>query len=807
MHRTLRRSLPLTTVLVLLLGLLPVGAAAQAPPGDRADVRHEGSVSEDGASVHVEGRAGARGFDNRVEVTPERIRVTNPPMAGALVVDAGGPRTEREELYGPRAGNATLGSGGITSVVDRQGRLTGLNWPSPGHWDHVNHLNVTRDYPNEGAPLNAGSFGGVGDGWLTPEFGWQVVEQRHASADTQTLVTELTNPDLGLDVTVTDVVDPTRSLIARNYAFSRPLQDGFAYYANMNPSTGRAPSVPSVPDAAADDTSDFATAYDAERGALLHLRPYTFDPASASRLATSQPSAETARGAVEGTFGADVYIAVAGQQPAAQHQAGLETVGLVRGEAEGSPLLDPYYDLQDGALSGSPAAVGKTAGALAELPADPDGTYTVYLAAGESSDEAFDLIDMARARGFAAVRTEADDWWGDWIGRARLPDTDDERTLAVTKQALMLIRTAQDRETGAIVANATPQTPYRQDWVRDGAFFSYALLLAGYPDMAVQHGDFYREVYRPGGTWDSFYYADGAEAGAAFSYEIDSQGFALWTLWLPYAFGDAGRDYLERVYPAIADTADALLLCRDPSNGLQCYAPEDDAYMPSQGAQGAAAVYLALRSAVDAARSLGAEPNPEWGRRADEIRTAVLEHLCDGQACQGGRGGIYLVWPSGILTEDDATADLLQSHLQRYVRKMERESSWRSPRVGGFFQYPMEPLLALAPFWGDPDADARLDAWNEWLTHEVAEPGVLHYGERIYRDGGRSYLHTVGFPHIWSGAEMYLGAAFTYGLDGCAPGTRSVGLADCSTDRRLPGVGSVRAPASPPGRGGVVVPA
>lgn len=799
MHRTLRRSLRLTTALLLLLGLVPIGAAAQTPPGDRVDVQHEESVSEDGASVHVEGRIGAQGFDNEVSATPERLRVSNPPMAGSLVVDTGGPRMEREELYGPRAGNATLGTGGITSVIDRQGRLTGLNWPSPGYWDHVNHLNVTRDYPNEGAPLNTGSFGGVGDGWLTPEFGWEVLDQRHASADTQTLVTELRNEELDLDVTVTDVVHPSRSLVTRNFAFSRPLDRAFAYYANMNPTTGRAPRVPSVTDAAADDASDFATVHDAEHGALLHLRPYTFDPASASRIATSQPSEETAREAVEGTFGTGVYIAVAGQRPAAQHQAGLETVGLVRGEAEGSPLLDPYHDLQDGGLSGSPAAVGKTAGALAGIPPDDDGSYTVYMTAAGSPDGALGLIEDARAQGFEAIRAEADAWWNDWIGRARLPDTDDERTLAVTKQALMLIRTAQDRETGAIVANATAQTPYRQDWVRDGAFFSYALLLAGYPELAVQHGDFYREVHRPGGTWDSFYYADGAEAGAVFPYEIDSQGFAVWALWLPYAFGDADRDYLERVYPAIADTADALLLCRDPSNGLQCYAPEDDAYRPSQGAQGAAAVYLALRSAVDAADALGVEPNPEWARRADELKAAALEHLCDGQGCQGGRGGIYLVWPSEILTEDDTTADLLQSHLQRYVRKMDRESSWRSPEVGGFFQYPMEPLLALAPFWEDPDADARLDAWNDWLAHEVAEPGVLHYGERIYRDGERSYLHTVGFPHIWSGAEMYLGAAFTYGIDGCAPGTRTVGLAGCSNDWRLPGDRGGDAPASPRG--------
>ncbi|MGH7823337.1 MAG: hypothetical protein ACREQ9_26555, partial [Candidatus Binatia bacterium] len=111
---------------------------------------------------------------------------------------------------------------------------------------------------------------------------------------------------------------------------------------------------------------------------------------------------------------------------------------------------------------------------------------------------------------------------------------------------------------------------------------------------------------------------------------------------------------------------------------------------------------------------------------------------------------------------------------------------------GQFLQYPMEPLLALAPFWEDPGKDASLVGWTEWLTEEVVEPGVLHYGERIFfcdgtepfcAEDGRTYLHSVGFPHIWSGTEMYIASAFVHGvrasLEAPCPPSARIGEAAC----------------------------
>ncbi len=745
-------------------------AAEVGPPDGRVGLNVE--PQENGA--RIDGRLGAFGFTNSVEAGPNRLRVTNPPLSGAWTLSRDGFVLERDETFGPPVAHATLGAGGITEGVDEAGRLTGLGWPGPGGPDHLNFIHVSRGHPNGGAPSNAGSFFGVGSQWLTPEWGWRTVSQSWASDRSQTLVTVLARESPAATATITDVVDPQDDLIARNIRVGGAAAP-VAYYANMNPVTTRLPRAPSVTDGALDDVSDFATMFDEQSSAMIHFRPYRADPVPATTLVTSHEGPTRVAEAIAGTSGPGVFVAVGGQGAAAEHQAGLDGSGLIREEAEGSPLIDPYYDLADGHLSGSPVAVGQTAGALADLPADRDGSYTVYIAAAETREEAVAILARARARGFPAIRSASEAWWRDWLSRARLPATADERTLAVARHALMLIRTAMDRRTGAIVANATVQTPYRQDWVRDGAFFNYALLLAGYPELAKQHADFYRRVYRPGGTWDSLYYTDGGEAGLVYPYEIDSQAFALWALWLPYEFtGD--RAYLRRVYPAIADTANALLLCRDPFNGLQCDAAEDDAVQPTQGTQGASTVYLALRRAASAAQALGMEPDPRWSQRAEQIRAATLQRLCDGSGCGGGRGGVYLVWPSRLL---DPSAPLTQRHLVQYAQQLDVWSSFAAPPVEGFFQYPMEPLLALAPAWSDPGRAAKLARWARWLTDDVVEPGVLHYGERIFRIGPRSYLHSVGFPHIWSGTEMYIAASFIYGLTGCPAGTR-IGEAVCA---------------------------
>jgi hypothetical protein len=789
--------------------LLPGAGVAEtcSPPADRAQACVDAGGSFDGGFIRSSARVGAFSGSTGLSgsFSAGEMRFENPPANGAVVCDEAGCHQEYDESFGPPVATAALGAGSLTAAVNEEGVLTALGWPGPGMYDHVNYMQVTRGWEHKGAPANGGVFGGillpgVGVSWLRPEFGWDLVEQRYSTdclsqaSCGQTLQTVLSGTvgGIGATATITDLVDPASDVLARNVKVAwtqTPPAWRFVSYANMNPTTSRLPRAPSITDAALDNFSDFGTVYDASSEVMFHFRPYRIDPVAPTMLATGQAGVRGALEAAAGAFGPGVYIAVGGASAPDEVQAGEEAFGLVRSEAEDTPLLDPYYDSMDGNLSGSVAAFGKTAGAMAwAVPGEPDGSYTIWAAAAERPSEAAAVVAAARTRGFAAVRAGSEAWWRDWIGRARLPATDDAQTLAVSRRALIAIRTAQDRRTGAIVAGITPFTPYRQDWVRDGSFFNYALLVAGYDEMVAAHNDFYRRIWRTGGTWDSIYYPDGAEAGFVYPYEVDSQAFALWALWLPYELGTGSQPAraaeLARSWDAIKATADALMACHDPTNDLQCRAAEDDAIEPTQGTQGAATVYLALRKAAEAAAVLGyAEDYARWSVRAEKLREATLGTLCQPDCASAydgkGRGGVYLAWPSRLLEGETQ----LQDHLANFVDRLDAQSALAAPAVGGYLQYPMEPILALAPLWTGANKASRLDGWVDWLTHTVAAPGVGHFGERIFRVSGEPgeypYLHSIGFPHIWSGTEAYLAAAFVYGLEGCPSGITSIGEAAC----------------------------
>lgn len=751
--------------------------ATVGTPDRRVEVHVEEQRTDDGGRVAAEGHVGAYHLDHSVEgdASEQRLRITNPPMFRAVGSDG----NEMEELYGPPVARAALGTGGLTVAFRGDGVLTNLNWPGPGFYDHVNYLHRTRGVPNGGAPENAGSFAGLllpdGATWMTEMEGWRVARQAYESDQSGVLRTDLVHDDLGVKVRIRDVVHPTMDVLARRIEVvgKAPAGARLAYFANMNPTTSRVPRAPSVTDAVADEASDFATVYDEASDGMLHLRPYRLDPAAATVAVTGRLGDEENLAAAADTSGPGVYVAVAGDGAPAEYQAGLEAAGLVREEAEATPLLDPYYDARDGTLSGSAAAVGKTAGAQAW-----DGASgTVYVVAGESAGEVRDAVAEARTLGFDGIRRASDVDWREWLRGVRLPMVDDERTEAVAKRALMLVRTAQDRRTGAITANVTTQTPYRQDWLRDGAFFNYALLLAGTEEtvaMVRRHNDFYRRAQSETGHWDPILCTDGAHCDAAFPFEIDAQAFGVWTLWTEYEFtGDAGRLALN--YEAIRKGAEVLMACEDPTTGLQCYASEDDHVQPTQGPQGAATVYLGLRSAAAAARLVdpGSGDAGDWDARATELRAAARDAFCD-RTCRTGRG--YMVWPGGVLTAGDGLPEHadLQRTLDQVGRVMDRQVARELPPPDGFFQYPMEPMFGLAVAWDDEAAGERLGSGVRWLTHEVAEPGVDHYAERIFHldtdgDGrGDRYLHSVGFPHVWSGAETYIAAALVHGLPGCA---------------------------------------
>jgi hypothetical protein len=264
------------------------------------------------------------------------------------------------------------------------------------------------------------------------------------------------------------------------------------------------------------------------------------------------------------------------------------------------------------------------------------------------------------------------------------------------------------------------------------------------------------------------YYGDGTD-GAPIPWEIDETGLGAWTLYDHYTFlrGASARDYLKRVYPAIARAADFLTLCEDPANGMQCLASEDDNYTPSQSLHGAETVLLGLRSALAAARAMG-DRSPDvsrWEARLGRLRAAI-ERLYDparhayGEGSTGGNAynldygdGGWLLWPVRLARYSDPRMRGEAAAVEQSVR-----AALRGPRG----QYEGKALLGLAYALRGRAAKGRLSPLLEYMAGSLTTPTGL-FGESWERLPGGRPFPVQDMPHVWEHALFYLAALRVHG--------------------------------------------
>ena len=66
-----------------------------------------------------------------------------------------------ERIFGPTDINGVTGNSSLTAALSSKGKLTVLRWPSPGYYDQMGFLTISRDLDRMGARPNAGSFAGL----------------------------------------------------------------------------------------------------------------------------------------------------------------------------------------------------------------------------------------------------------------------------------------------------------------------------------------------------------------------------------------------------------------------------------------------------------------------------------------------------------------------------------------------------------------------------------------------------------------------------------------------------------------------
>ncbi|HKA27748.1 MAG TPA: hypothetical protein VKH82_00110 [Candidatus Binatia bacterium] len=464
-----------------------------------------------------------------------------------------------------------------------------------------------------------------------------------------------------------------------------------------------------------------------------------------------------------------------------------------------------FADAEDGRLGGSPIAACQANAAVARRLRFRHGVAeaTFDIAIGATKAEAYALLRSVRAESPDAQRAATESWWADFLAPARLPDTDDATITAFAKRSLIAARTATDDASGAIVASVATQSPYGADWPRDGAFINHALDLAGYTDLVSRHNRFYVRVQRktpapwslfydfgtcdpanptypacvPAGTFETNYYADPDAVVPAnpISFEIDEAGLGVWTMWdhLQYLHDDAERAaYLADVCPAIVLGVTNLAACRDPENGLQCMANEDDNIPLSQGLQGAETVLLALKTGMAAAAACGVDAATAtgWQTRADELSRAIRDHFLDpGPPAHftGDRSG-WLLWPVEYFAAGDPLADSQARWLQ------EHSIDPILTRTAPSGAYDAENLVVRGKRFraiGDTAGLAALQEQVRFFVRELTTPGTLHMGEAYGRyqldvngDGvAPDYVAENDVPHIWEHSYLYIAAMTAFG--------------------------------------------
>jgi hypothetical protein len=669
------------------------------------------------------------------------------------------------EAYGPTDVNAQAGDGHLTVNENAAGTLTVFKWPNPSYYNQLKYFAVSRNargqvqvqFPNEGsfAGLAYRTRRGGGFAWLRR---WRA-QQTYDSPDTPVPVTIYRSPrKLGLTVTDADLVVPGTSTFVRQFWIVRsrtsPVRSArLVYYENFNPTAARLTYLP-IADWCSSQFSDQAAAYETSAHAIVD-----------SWQGTDQASGQAK----------SVAVAIGFDTPDTQHQVAGD--GYDPASLAGQPT-DPYQQLASAPykLGGSNSALGQTTGALAlalRFNRRGQAAARVEITAGSTQAAALSALSTARRQRFAAQLGAVRRFWRGWLAPTVLPRSRDPRVTYVAKRTLITVRLAIDPDSGAIVASSDTQGPYGEDWIRDGSFIDQLLDRNGYAAIVTRHNLFYARVQtsptnpspvRPSGNWAMASYGDGID-GAPIPWEIDETGLGIWALeshaaYLPSA---ARVGYLNAVYPAITRAADYLVVCQDPTTGLQCQANEDDNPTPSETLHGAETVDLGLRSALAAAASLG-DSGLEvegWRSRLKSLDAAIAamyepathsyrEGANTGNAYNVDYGdGGWLLWP--VQFRPYASASMLG---EAGAVSADMEASLRAAHG----EYEGKALLGLAYAWSHPTEaqSAELHSTLAYMASALTTPTGL-FGEAWERFGGRP-VPVEDQPHVWEHTLFYLAA-------------------------------------------------
>ena len=169
----------------------------------------------------------------------------------------------------------TVGNGGLTAGVSKDGDLTMISWPSPSYFDHMHYMTTNapeaRTLPRFGALERMGAFAALAferTGQSTVEVSelrsadWDITAD-FLGEDTGIIETTFDNTDLGITIRQIDIVPSDHDVFIRRFLVERttdsPVESASIIgYSNLSPNLSKAPQV---------------AVWQREKDAIMHFHP------------------------------------------------------------------------------------------------------------------------------------------------------------------------------------------------------------------------------------------------------------------------------------------------------------------------------------------------------------------------------------------------------------------------------------------------------------------------------------------------------------------------------------------------------
>ena len=398
-----------------------------------------------------------------------------------------------------------------------------------------------------------------------------------------------------------------------------------------------------------------------------------------------------------------------------------ERIGLndwTTGSTKSGDKKSARRDAEDGKLERVPLICGFAEGVIGlyakAVPAGGSSTIYHWLAASTHFHGVRELAALVKERGPESFIIRTRDYWRAWVNKESPDFADLPASISDLYRRSLLTMRVQIDNRGAIIASTDSDITdvlgdtYSYVWGRDGAFAAKALDMANYDEVSHEFFNFCANIITSEGYLLHKYTPDGSLAGQWMPWadeedklqlpiQEDGTALVIWSLWHHYnKFRNIEfiRSHYQRL---IKNAADFMVSYREPHTNLPM--PSYDLWEERRGIHSftVATVWAGLQAAANFTETFGEVAFArQYRQAAAEIKEAAIEYLYDRKLGRFLRS--ITVDADGVLAPDytidssicgpflfgmlPATDPLIESTMAAIIDRL-----WCKTEVGGVARY------------------------------------------------------------------------------------------------------------------------